>query len=76
MAAPTEDKALDALKKVQSLTGPQLNGRITQEIGDPMLGVIDSLAKAAMPDANREQHHRVVHLMVLSYLMRTEVEKK
>jgi hypothetical protein len=76
MAAPTEDKALAALKVVQNLTGKQLDEAITKEIGNPMLGVIDSLAKAVLPNSAKEQHHRTVHLMVLAYLMRIEAEKK
>jgi len=76
MAAPNEDRAIQALKTVQALTGPELQARIDQEIGTPMLGVLDSLAKAVFPGAKLEDHHRQVHLMVLSYLMRAEVEKK
>ena len=75
MAVPNEAKALAALKTVQNLTGKQLDEAITKEIGTPMLGVIDSLARAVAPEAGKEGHHRTVHLMVLSYLMRSEVDK-
>ena len=76
MSVPNEASALQALKTVQSLTGPDLQARIEEDVGTPMLGVLDSLAKAVFPDAKLEQHHRTVHLMVLSYLMRCEVEKR
>jgi len=76
MVAPNETKALSALKKVQSLSGKELDALITQEMGTSMLGVLDSLAKAMLPTANVEDHHRAVHLMVLSYLMSREAEKK
>jgi hypothetical protein len=76
MPAPNEDRAIQALKTVQALTGAELQARIDQEVGTPMLGVLDSLAKAVFPDAKPEDHHRQVHLMVLSYLMRVEAEKK
>jgi predicted Fe-Mo cluster-binding NifX family protein len=76
MAAPTEAKALSALKTVQSLSGKELDGLITREMGNSMLGVLDSLAKAMLPQAQTEDHHRMVHLMVLSYLMCKDVEKK
>lgn len=76
MPAPKEDRAIQALKIVQALTGPELQARIDQEVGTPMLGVLDSLAKAVFPSAKAEDHHRQVHLMVLSYLMHLEVEKK
>lgn len=76
MAAPSEAQALDALKTVQNLSGTQLDELITREIGNPMLGVLDSLAKAALPKADKEQHQRIVHLMVLSYLMRREADAK
>ncbi|HEY3447177.1 MAG TPA: hypothetical protein VGK67_12470 [Myxococcales bacterium] len=76
MPAPKEERAIQALKTVQALTGAELQARIDQEVGTPMLGVLDSLAKAVFPGAKPEEHHRTVHLMVLSYLMHGEVEKK
>ena len=76
MPAPKEDRAIQALKTVQALTGAELQARIDQEVGTPMLGVLDSLAKAVFPNSKGEDHHRQVHLMVLSYLMHAEAEKK
>ena len=75
MAAPSESRALQALKKVQALSGKELDALITQELGTPMLGVFSSLAQAMLPGAKAEDAPKVVHLMVLSYLMRREVEK-
>ncbi len=76
MAAPTEKQALAALKTVQELSGFELDALIKSELGTPMLGVIDSLARAVLPKATKDEHHSVVHLMVLSYLMRRENERK
>jgi hypothetical protein len=75
MAAPNEQKALCALKAVQNLDARQLDEAITAELGNPMLGVLDSLARALLPDLPDDKRHRAVHLMVLSYLMRCELEK-
>ena len=72
MSPPNEKQALSALAVVQSLTGPELQACLDEELGMPMLGVLDSLARAAFPDTSVEQHHRTVHLMVLSYLMSRE----
>jgi hypothetical protein len=74
VAAPDENAALDALREVQSLSGKDLDALITQEIGTPMLGVFSAIAKAVMPNTSDEDHPRVVHLMVLSYLMRSWVK--
>ena len=75
MAAPGEQKVLAALKVVQNLDARQLDDAISRELGNPMLGVLDSLARALLPDLSDDKRHRTVHLMVLSYLMRAEVEK-
>ena len=75
MSAPTEARALAALQKVQSLPGNELDAFITAEIGNPMLGVMKSLATAMVPGLDPEQQNRVVHLMVLGYALRREVEK-
>jgi len=75
MSAPKEDAALQALSTVQALTGKQLQERIGRDMGTPMLGVLDSLAKAVFPEHKAEEHHRTVHLMVLSYLMSCEAGK-
>ncbi|MHB8879500.1 MAG: hypothetical protein ACYC8T_37885 [Myxococcaceae bacterium] len=75
MPAPTEARALAALQKVQSLPGKELDAFIGAEIGNPMLGVMKSLATAMLPALDPEQQNRVVHLMVLGYALRREVEK-
>ena len=75
MPSPSENKALEALRHVQSLDSKALNDAITAEVGTPMLGIFDTLARASLPEASKEQLHRAVHLMVLSYLMRVEATK-
>jgi predicted Fe-Mo cluster-binding NifX family protein len=74
MAAPSENRALSAMQRVQALSAQELDELITREIGEPMLAVFSALAEATHPGAPREQIHRAVHLMVLSYLMRCETE--
>jgi len=73
MPAPTEARALAALQKVQSLPGKELDAFITAEVGNPMLGVMKSLATAMLPGLEPEQTNRVVHLMVLGFALRKEV---
>lgn len=74
MPAPSEGRAIAALKRVQSLSGQQLDALIGAEVGTPMLGVLDTLAGSLLPNLDQEQRHRAVHLMVLAYLLRRDVE--
>ena len=67
-----ETSALQALLKLQSLGGDELNARIQDEIGMPLVGVFHTLAKSSLPEGTREQHARMVHLMVQAYLLRSE----
>jgi hypothetical protein len=53
-----------------------LDALITAEVGNPMLGVFHSLAKAQNPDGDADTLARATHLMVLAYLMRREVAEK
>lgn len=76
MAAPSEKRALAAMQKVQALDAEGLDALITREIGDPMLGVFSALARAMAPEGRTEEVHRSVHLMVLSWLMRAELERR
>lgn len=72
MPAPSEEKTLAAFQKVQRLGGQDLDARITAEIGNPMLGVFRTLARAVVPE---HEVAKVVHCMTLAYLMRHEVEQ-
>ena len=70
MAAPSQTQALEALRRVQSMSGGEVDRAITAAIGEPMLGVLHSLAAAMMPDLPHAERLKLVHLMVLTYLMR------
>lgn len=73
MAAPAEATVLAAFKKVQQFSGKELDQRITDDVGNPMLGAFKALATATVGKENNEQVNRIVHLMVLAYLMNSEV---
>lgn len=75
MPAPKEETALKALATVQALAPKALDSLITQELGNPMLGVFASLVRAGNPGANADVLAHQVHLMVMAYLMRREVER-
>jgi hypothetical protein len=75
MPAPTEARAIAALQKVQSISAKELDAVISAEVGTPMLGVMSSLASAMMPNLEKEQLNRTVHLMVMGYLLSREVQK-
>ena len=70
-----QETALQALDLVGDLDAEELDARIDAEIGDNVLGVLSALAKASMPGIDSANHSRTVHLMVLSYLMRGEIER-
>ena len=73
MAAPDESRALAALKIVQSLSRAQLDALLAQEIGAPMLGVLNSLARVITGAKTDAELGPVVHCMVLAYLLHREV---
>jgi hypothetical protein len=76
MSAPTEEAALAAMRKVQQLSGPQIEKAINEEIGDPMMAVFSMLVRHLDPFASEDQVSRRIHLMVLAYLMRNEINSK
>lgn len=73
--APDEEKALSALKAVQSLTAEELDRLISDEIGKPMLGVFSALSRAFDEGAGDDEVARRVHLVVLGYLLHREIER-
>lgn len=62
------------MKAVQALSARELDGRIDELVGDPMLASFAAFVRAVYPDDPREERAKKVHLMVLAYLMRCEVE--
>jgi len=70
-----EEAALKALKTVQELSPKALDELITRDVGNPMLGVFASLARAANPKADGDVIARQVHLMVMAWLMRREAQQ-
>lgn len=75
MSAPDRERAKQALLTVQSLPPEVLDRLVTEEIGDNMLGVLKALAQARDPQAGPDRVAELVHLMVLAYLLRREVEE-
>lgn len=73
MAAPNEEKTLQALQTVQGFTADKIDGLITSEIGEYMLASFRAFAEAMGPDDNDDERAKKVHLMVLAYLMRCYV---
>jgi hypothetical protein len=69
MAAPTEDQALDALRKVQGLAPEDFERALLEHIGEPMLAVFNALARTLYPDDDEDLIARKLHLMMLAYLM-------
>jgi hypothetical protein len=75
MPAPDEAHALAAVKRVQSLSGPDLEKRVRAEIGDPLLAMFSLLAKNVAPTASDQDIAQRVHLMILAYLVREDLSK-
>jgi hypothetical protein len=75
MSVPSEARAVEIMKKIQALSGQELDALIDAEIGNPMLGVFHALASAMFPGEPQNAAKRV-HLMVLAYLMRVEAERR
>ncbi len=74
MPPPTEDKALAALRSVQTLSPDDLDHLVSEEIGTPLLGVFSALVRASDEGLSDAEIVRRVHLMVLGFLLRKEVE--
>lgn len=73
---PDEQMALAALQKVQSMSAVELDARINQDIGEPMLGVLKAIGRAlAAQDESDDSVARRVHGMVLAYLLAGEVRQ-
>ena len=75
MATPVEARVLEAMKRVQKFSGKELDRKITEEVGDPMLGAFKALATSMLGKENNDRVNQAVHLMVLAYLMRGQVER-
>lgn len=75
MPPPPEDRVLTAWKKVQALSGPELNRTIDAEVGVPVLAAFRALAGAMKPGATEGELAQSVHLMVMAYLIRAETER-
>jgi hypothetical protein len=73
MAAPDEATALAAVRKVQNLSGRDIETRVRAEVGDPLIAMFALLAKSVAPSDNDSETAKKVHLMVLAYLVREEL---
>jgi hypothetical protein len=76
MAAPTEEQALDALKKVQSLPPAAFERALLDVVGEPMLALMNALARSLHPADDDEAIAKKLHLMMLTYLMSRASELK
>lgn len=70
---PDEKRALAAVQRVQALEADELDRRITEEIGNPLLGMFGALAKSISDDESARATAERVHLMVLAFLIRGEL---
>jgi len=75
MTAPAEGKVVEAMKQVQKLNAKELDQRITDELGNPMLGAFKALASALVGKEDNQRINQMVHLMVLAALMQTDVRR-
>ena len=73
MSPPDEATALAAVQKVQRLNGFELEKCVRAEIGDPLLAMFSLLAQSIGPRDDQEVT-RIVHAMVLAYLIRGELD--
>jgi hypothetical protein len=69
MPAPTEDEALAALRVVQDLGAEDFQAALKDELGGPVLQVMNALARALNPDDDEDAIARKMHLMMLAWLM-------
>jgi hypothetical protein len=69
MVAPTEDEALAALKRVQSLGPQEFERALLEIVGEPTLAVMNALARTLHPSDDDEAVAKKLHLMMFSFLM-------
>ena len=67
--APTEQEAIDALKRVQSLSPEQFEAAMRDDIGAPMMQVFNALARTLHPSDDDDDVAKKLHLMMLTWLM-------
>ena len=67
--APTEDQAIAALKRVQSMSPDEFESKLHSDLGQPMLAVFNALARVMHPDDDEEQIAKKLHLMMLAWFM-------
>jgi hypothetical protein len=69
MPAPDDQAALSALKGTQELIGDAFERALHDEIGAPMIRVMNAMVRALHPGDNDAEVHKKMHLMMLSFLM-------
>lgn len=69
MPAPTEDEALAALKRVQTLAPEQFERALNDEVGHPMVSLFNALVRAMHPQDDDDAVAKKLHLMMLAWLM-------
>lgn len=67
--APDEARALAALRAVQELPTEAFEKALTDEIGAPMIQVMNAVVRALHPKDDDDAVHKKLHLMMVSYLL-------
>lgn len=69
MAAPNDDEAIAALKRVQALTPEEFERALENDVGHAMVSLFNALARAMHPSDDDDAIAKKLHLMMLAFLM-------
>lgn len=67
--APDETQCLAALRAVQELPTEAFETALMDEIGAPMIQVMDAVVRALHPKDDDDTVHKTLHLMMVSFLL-------
>lgn len=67
--APDEKQALAALRAVQELPTEAFEQALMDEVGAPMIQVMDAVVRALHPGDDDAAIHKKIHLMLVSFLL-------
>jgi hypothetical protein len=76
MAAPDEKTALEAVKKIQSMSGADIEKAVRAQLGDPLLAMFALLAQNVSPGDDERETAKKVQLMIIAYLVHDELNRK
>jgi hypothetical protein len=66
-------RAFDIVRKWDAT---QLEARVRADMGSEVMGLLGALARNSYPNADEDELSRVMHLMVLSFMLRGELERE